>query len=148
MIKWMYFLQARILQMFNKNERAIELFHKALEEDRDFALAINCLGHLHASLKQLPEAERYFKEALRIDPNDAVTYFNLGYVLEADRKFEEAISNFQAAVERSQERPGWYGMGLCHAELGRHRQAVKALEAAKIQPLSLSPPRRGLSHPG
>jgi len=141
MIKWLYFIQARILQMFNKYDRAIDLFNKALTEDPNFALTINCLGHLHASLKRLPEAERYFKEALRIAPDDAVTYFNLGYVLEAEKKFEEAITNFKVAVERNHKMDrAWYGMGLCHAEMGRHLEAAESLlKAALIQPFSPYP---------
>jgi hypothetical protein len=61
MIKWLYFIQARMLQLFNKNDRVIELFDRTIREYPDFALAINCKGHLCASLKRLPEAERCFK---------------------------------------------------------------------------------------
>lgn len=140
-IKWLYFIQARILQMFSKYDRAIELFNMALQEDPAFVLALNCKAHLYATLKQLPLAELCFKKALRIVPNDAVTCFNLGYVYEAERKFEEAIAVFQSAVTISPRLDrAWFGMGLCFAELGLHIEAAQSLQkAADIQPLSPYP---------
>lgn len=139
--KWLYFIQARILQMFNKHDRAIELFNQALREDPAFVLALNCKAHLYALLNWMSLAEDCFKESLRIVPNDAVTCFNLGYVFQAERKFEEAIAVFQTAVTISSRLDrAWFGMGLCYAELGRHDDAARSLEkAAEIQPLSPYP---------
>lgn len=134
-------MQARILQMCGKFERAIALFDLALQKDPAFVLALNCKAHLYATLNQLQLAESCFRESLRMAPNDAVTCFNLGYVYEAERKFEEAITAFQAAVTISPRLDrAWYGMGLCYAELGRHEDAALSLEkAAEIQPFSPYP---------
>ena len=98
-LQWLYFFQARFLQIINKNHMAINAFNMALKVNPDFGLANGCLGHLYASLGQPRLAEHYFNEALRINPNDPVIYYNLGYIYETQKKFEEAIAVFQKSVE-------------------------------------------------
>ena len=81
---------------------------------------------------------RSFQEALRINPSDAVTHFNLGFNYERHKQYEKAIAAFQSAVNLNPKSDrAWYGMGLAHAALNQHDAAAQAFEkAAELQPMN------------
>ena len=100
LLHWAYFYKARILEMFKQHDGAVGAFRDALAANPQFGLAASCLGHLHASIGQPALAGRNFLVALQIDPNDAVAWFNLGFVYQQQRQQEYAIAAFPNAVRR------------------------------------------------
>ena len=88
--------------------------------------------------KRWEMAESWFEQVLAVHPEDADTWFNLGFVREHAGKAEAAIAAFGEAVrlKPAQDR-AWYGKGLAHARLGQHDAAADALrEAASLQPMN------------
>lgn len=138
MTKWVYFFLARIFQIFGRESKAVDAFNMSIQIDRDFFLAVACLAHLHASLGNKAESIRLFKESLRIRPHSGVIHFNLGFMLEAEKQYEEALSEFAEAVRLSPTIDrAWFGMGMCHAAMGRHEEASAAFEkSAELQPMN------------
>ncbi len=53
------------------------------------------LGGMFAEQQKYREATRHYKEAVRIDPKDSISYANLGQTLRMEGKRNEAIENFQ-----------------------------------------------------
>ena len=139
LLHWAYFYKARILVIVKQNSAAIGAFEAALAANPNFGLAAGCLGHLYAAMGQPGRAERCFLDALRIDPDDAISWFNLGFVQQQQQQqHEKAISAFQNAVRlKPLIDRAWFGMGIAFAALGRHAEAAKALEeAAALQPMN------------
>ena len=94
--------------------------------------------YLLASQARSGEAEALFRRALRSDPNNAATHFNLGFALGKLGRHADAVV---ALREATRLRPGldraWYGLGMAQAALGRHAEAAAALhEAASLQPMN------------
>ncbi len=56
------------------------------------------LGHAFCDLKQLDRATSAFREATRVDPNEACIWNDLGVVFQAQNEFDSAIEAFQKAV--------------------------------------------------
>lgn len=82
------------------------------------------------------EAERYFSEAIELNPAYSEAYSDLGVVLLREGKQEEAIEHFSKAVElRSDNISALYHWGIALAETGLVDEAmIKFSEALKIQP--------------
>ena len=109
---WQHFYRARFFVLIKQDAKAIKAFKMALVAKPDFGLAASCLGHLYASMGQMHLAELSFLDALRINPNDSVTHFNLGFSYEKQKHFDKAISSFKSAIaiDAKNDR-AWYGMG-------------------------------------
>ena len=53
----------------------------------------------------MPEARRGFETVLQLDPGFADAHHNLGLVAIAEQRFEEAVTAFAGARERSPTKP-------------------------------------------
>ena len=80
-----------------KHGMARESARKALELDPDDNDYHRLLGDLHLELDPR-EAERYYRQALALEPVDAIALNNLGVVLDARKKDVEAAMAFKAAL--------------------------------------------------
>lgn len=142
-LQWYHFLTARFFQIVGLRKQAITSLEMAIDLNPDFWVAIACLGHLYATEKEkdLPKAEKYFEMALNIRPEDGPTWFNMGFIREAENNYEAALHCFRKAVSFNPRIDrAWYGMGMCLAHLGKHDEAIKAFEeAAALQPFSPYP---------
>lgn len=67
--------------------------------------ALSGLGVAHASLGQQAAAQRYFKQALEIDPNNATVLNNLAMSLILDRKIDEAEALLRRASAGGAAKP-------------------------------------------
>ena len=94
-------------------------------------LAALYAANLYYLTKKYPEATKYFKIAIDADSKlvSEGAYAGLGAVSEANGKYEEAITNYQKAVENftspsSKDRYQYY-TGLCYEQLGKKDEAIK-----------------------
>ncbi len=77
------------------------------------------------------EAEKLYRQALKIDPNFAPARFNLANMLNAQGRNDEAEAQLAAVLERQpQNGEAHYSLGLLLAELSRWVESVEHLEAA------------------
>jgi Flp pilus assembly protein TadD len=104
------------------------------------------LGAAHVNLGQLAhvranfrEAETHYREALRLDPDDALAAFNLGVVLEdtarpaeADRAYRRALAADPTMAEAH------YNLALLCERRGQRREALRHLNKYRRLTKSIS----------
>lgn len=133
--EWRHNTRAWLFHFIGNETRAYEEYVVAFRHNPT-AEAARCLGGIQAGQEHFREAAHWFEEAVRLEPEHAETWFNLGFVRERDGLRREAIEAFRESVRLKPiiDR-AWYGMGMAHAALGEHTEAMKALEeAARLQP--------------
>ena len=91
--------------------------------------------------KSWDDAIANYRSALALEPNDAVTHYDLALALKYKGETREALKEFEAAVAL---RPKWaaalYGLGSVWYDLNDQTAALKALHAAEtLDPASASP---------
>ena len=100
-----------------------------LNTDRVNSLQV--LGIAHAQQGKLDSAERLIRAALRYDPESTEAYNNLGMVLHAQERHEEAMACYETAIAR---RPLYAvalnNLGITLAALGRYAEAITRYHAA------------------
>src|ERR1700682_3069011 len=81
--------------------------------------------------KSWDDAIANYRNALVLEPNDAVTHYDLALALKYKGEAREALKEFEAALEL---RPKWadapYGLGAAWQQLHDQTAAVKELRAA------------------
>jgi tetratricopeptide (TPR) repeat protein len=133
-----HYLLARFWQIFRQPAKALQAYRLSLAQGARYPEALRNMAFIHASQQRFAEAEQLFGEALPLDPDDAQTHFNLGYVRDKLGRHEAAIQSFKEAVKLNPALDrAWYGMGMALAAQGRHADAVDAFgTAAQLQPMS------------
>ncbi len=138
---WRYYIRGRLLELFGVKQQAIAAYMAAVQAAPGFLRPTNRIAYLLASQERFAEAEPYFQAVLCADPGNAVAHFNLGYTFDKRAQYDKAIHEFREATRLNPKIDrAWYGLGLAHARLGRHREAAEALEqAATLQPMNHAP---------
>lgn len=116
----------------------MEALETALTIDNSDTAAKNTLGVLYGEVQNFPMAAKHFQSALRDEPENANTLFNLGFIQQKQQAHMEAIESFNAAIRinPSLDR-AWFGRGMSRAALGQPDQAIIDFEqAAKLQPMN------------
>jgi len=69
----------------------------------------------------------YFEKAAEIDPNDADTYFQIGYCNDELGRYTEAIKAYKQAIRIKPDYVvAHYNLGVAYGNLGRHTEAIEA----------------------
>ncbi len=96
-------------------------------------------GIAHALKGELEEAVQLFRRAIKIDPNSADAYNNLGNALAMMGKNEEAIEAFRRSIELYPDNElaasPYYNLGLALISIGQWEKGTKAF----CQAISLDP---------
>ena len=126
------------------NERAVELFTKALELDPNYALAYAGLGDAYSmrwinygySREWLDKALEMSHKAISIDPNLAEGYKALGLAQELMGHVREGLKSYYRAVELNPNyAPVAANIGGINFRLGKYDEALKWMrKAAELQP--------------
>ena len=97
-----------------KREKEIEMNEKKnLTTKETFTLAVQ-----HQQKNNLRVAEKLYKEILKINPNHANTYNNLGSVLKKLGESRKAISYFQKTIQiNPNHADAHYNLGVVYKEL-------------------------------
>lgn len=135
---WRHYARGWLFHFFGKADIAYEAFVAAFRENPRDIQSARHLAAIAAGKQRWDVAESWFEKVVELMPEDADTWFNLGFVREHGGKAAAAIAAFKEAVrlKPTQDR-AWYGMGLAHARLGQHDEAAAAFqEAVKLQPLN------------
>jgi tetratricopeptide (TPR) repeat protein len=134
LLKW----RAWVLLAFSKRSAALLLFDQmlALAPNDDYALASR--AHLRAMSGDHALAIADYQDLLRVHPQNATAWFNLGFLQEECEQWAAAEQSFLHATEidSSLDR-AWYGLGLVRIRLQRYDDAVAALKRnTELQPMS------------
>src|SRR6476661_3159151 len=80
---------------------------------------------------KLVDAERRFTHALSINPNIAETWNSRGLILNELRRRDEALVDFDKAIElKPHYAEAFYNKATCLTELGRYDEALAAYDKA------------------
>lgn len=107
-------------------ERALAIEADAKTADQWFQEALECEnqadyhGAVHA-----------YEQAIKLEPNDPILQFNLGNVLYASQRLEEAQACFRRAVALDQDYvEAWNNLGTVLADLDEQDQSIAAFQRA------------------
>ena len=134
-------MQGLVLLALGKRAQALLRFDcilVLLPMDR-YALATR--AHVLAQINRLGDSIASLQQLIRVKGTpvqQAVAWFNLGYVLQENRQLDEARSAFEKAAELHpcMDR-AWYGLALVLIRLGQLHEARQALEKTTLlQPMS------------
>jgi tetratricopeptide (TPR) repeat protein len=85
---------------------------------------LNCYGVFLASVHRTKEAEKIFKEAVKLDSSDVLAFVNLGNLYFHRGKIPEARKYYLKSVSLDPENPrAHYNLGLLYYEQGRFQDA-------------------------
>ena len=93
-------------------------------------------GNAAQSLGKYEDAEKIWKQVIKIDPNNSGAYNNLGNALSDQKKLEEAITAYRKAIELDPKfAAAYYNLGVVLSDLGKKEDAIAAYrQAIKLQP--------------
>jgi Flp pilus assembly protein TadD len=110
---------------------AIDGYRLRLRDDPDDVDALARLGRIHSSLGEADTALGYLRRGLAVDSESWLLHFETGLALAQAGRNQEAIEQFQAALERN---PGAIeihnNLAAAAVALGRFDEARAALETA------------------
>lgn len=144
---YILYLQGRgYLHRFEKTSNidfAIDLFHKAIQQDSSYALAYAALGEAYwrkyettRETKWTGFARSYSQQALQIDPDLGPAHTTLGIVKLGTGQYDTAIREFRAALERSpSNEAALRGLAQAYEAKGDFESAESTYrQAAKLKP--------------
>jgi len=116
---------------------------KAVEIAPQFVDAWNTLGTMAYQTRDFSEAEKYFREALKQDPQSYSPLVNLGGTLLTMQRDMEALDyNVRSVLARPEDPLANSQLGMNYAALGRLAQAVRYLKkAVELDPAHFSCPQ-------
>jgi TolB-like protein/Flp pilus assembly protein TadD len=126
------------------NEKAIELFKKAIELDANYALAYAGLGDAYAMrvnnfgfpVEYLDLAMEMSNKAISLDPNLAEGYKALGLAQDSKGELKKGLESYSKAVELNPNyAPAITNIGLINFKLGKYDEALRRWrKAVELQP--------------
>jgi tetratricopeptide (TPR) repeat protein len=93
-------------------------------------------GYCYGKLNSYAKAIEAYKQAVRIDPDDADTYYNLGNVYFALDNHSKAIEVYKQAIRIDpDDAETHYNLGIAYDEVGFYKDAIEAYkQAIRIDP--------------
>ena len=89
----------------------------------ELGVAVNSLGNIYLAMEQWPEAEREFRESMRLQAplgNDlgmAINYHNLGYAVEQQGMVDTALAYYQQSLAYNEKIDSDIGRVLCYVSI-------------------------------
>jgi len=111
-------------------EKAIKAYKTSLELNPFVEETHSKLGNLYFSLERYEEAEKEYKEVVKLN-SDSVNNYALGQVYLATERYDEAENIFNKVRRLAPEKTdGYFGMGLAYSGQERYEEAIAQFEEA------------------
>ena len=93
-------------------------------------------ANLLKDLGRPDEAEKAYKSALKLQPDDPITFYNLGHLYQLWGRWTDAVANFTQSTRINRDfLPGWNKLAAMHLQLNQPELARQAAEVAlKLAP--------------
>ena len=117
---------------------ALEVFMLALESDHRSERAYAGIGRICSETDSVPQARAFLEKGLELHPQSAAMHFNLGLAFQALGQPNEAVRQFQQAMELRRPRTSpldWIQLGTAQQAGGDSKEA----ENSFLKGLSLDP---------
>jgi tetratricopeptide (TPR) repeat protein len=109
--------------------KAVEAYTRALALFPEHAYIWRNRANQYLKLKDLVNAARDIEAAAELQPDNAYLFLRRGELANLLGKYDEAISHFNAALERYlRMNVAWFGMGIAHLRAGRPAEAIAAYQ--------------------
>jgi len=118
-------------------DKIFKIFLKKLPQsptkDRDKLVSI---GNAYFDKGEYKKAIAAYKQAIRIDPDDAHAQYNLGIAYRKLGRLNEAIAAYKQAIRiNPDDADAHYNLGIAYDKLGRDSDAIEAYkQAVRIDP--------------
>jgi len=111
--------------------KAEAAFMRVLEQKPDYCYAMINLGKVYTAQSQWAEAEKMLDRAAKCAPRMAVIYESLGFVIQKQKRLDEAIAMYQKALEikPSEATRQMLAVAQKNKEIAVENQQVDAAEA-------------------
>jgi tetratricopeptide (TPR) repeat protein len=132
--KW----RAIVWLVVGQHHKALALFDAILAGRPDDGYALASRANLHVQAGRIDAALQDSQRLLLVRAEDASTWFNHGFILEAAERWEESLAAFTRATELGPQLDrAWYGQALVLIRLQRYEEAIAALKKnTELQPMS------------
>ena len=120
-----------------QDEESIGYYMKAIELDPKSHVPYNGIAEVYRdNKKDMNMAMTWYQKALDIKPNERKAHFGMGYCLNSQNKYDEAIPHLRKAIENESTYTAAYvELGYSLYKKGRDSEAIENLNKA----LSLNP---------
>jgi type IV pilus assembly protein PilF len=112
---------------------ALDEIKQVILIDPSYAEAYNLRGLVYMRLNDMRQAEDSFRRAVALNPRDANTLHNLGWMQCQQRRFDDAQRSFDAALASpvyGDRAKTLMAIGLCQARAGKTADAERSLARA------------------
>ncbi|KAJ1456447.1 hypothetical protein M885DRAFT_173801 [Pelagophyceae sp. CCMP2097] len=125
--------QAQALYGAGRYQDAISVADEVYAQDACREHNLLLLGAAHFQLRQLPESCFFSQQALRIDPQNAEAFSNLGNALKELGDVRGSVAFFLKAIKCSPRFAAAYNnLAAAHTQLGESQSAKEAYEMALV----------------
>jgi tetratricopeptide (TPR) repeat protein len=108
-------------------EKALAAVQRSIELLPENSALYTTLGKIYMAQAETDKALEWFNKAIELKP-EAQTYFDIGAAFYNSNQKQEAIANFEKAVEIDPKfSPAYYFLGILHFGLEEFDKAVEAL---------------------
>ena len=94
----LYYNLAQLCNSLNIRGEAIRYAFRAIELQPDYRDALDLMGNLCLKIRDLAASVRYYEEAVKVDPQDAWAYYNLGCAEMEAGDSAKAEANWKTAI--------------------------------------------------
>jgi type IV pilus assembly protein PilF len=109
---------------------ALDELKQVIASDPTFPEAHNLRGLIYMRLNDMRQAEESFRRAVALDPRDANTLHNLGWLQCQQARYDESFKTFSQVLAQpmyTDRAKTLMAQGLCQARAGRTAEAEKSL---------------------
>ena len=110
---------------------ALEELEKVVGIDQNYPKAYELLTETYVRIGRYPQAVKAGGEAVRVNPSDANSYFNLGIALRNEGELDRAIASYREAIRLKPDfGDAYFDLGIAYASKGQLIEAVSATRRA------------------
>lgn len=116
-----------------ENDLAISQYKKAIELGPNDYVAYNGIGEIYRdNIKDRNEAMRWYTKSLAIKPKERKACFGMGFCLNSQKKFSEAVDFLITAIQQEPDYTAAYvELGYSYYQLDRNSEAIENLNKAR-----------------
>ena len=126
-----HFRALRMAEAYSMKDDSIIMKNKAM--------AFNGIGNIYIALKNMSEAEEYFRESLVQEKKmgsalgQAINYANIGNVFKLIEQYDSAFVYYTYSMEQNVIAKSKLGIGLCHIHFGEIYEKKKEYGKAEME---------------